>query len=63
MKADLIFLTDAPAEYPWAPVRYLRRLVAERRIPFYKRGSRILLDPRDIEALAVEVPQRTGGGR
>lgn len=60
MKHDLIFLTDVPAEYPWVTERYLRRQRQERTITFYKRGRRLLLDRKDIEALAIEVPSRNG---
>lgn len=47
-------LTQAAEEYPALGRRYLQRLVAERRIPYYKptgpRG-RVLVQRADIEAL------------
>ncbi len=57
---NLIFLTDAPAEYPWATERFLRRQRQEGTIRVFKRGRRILLAREDIEALAIEVPSRYG---
>lgn len=32
------------------PVRFVRRLVAERRIRFYKIGRYVRIDPRDLDA-------------
>ncbi len=37
---------------PWVTERYLRRLVAERRIPFHKAGGKVLIDLDDLDAYA-----------
>jgi len=37
--------------YAWATTRWLRRQVAERRIPFHKVGRKVLLDLDDIDRL------------
>jgi len=67
MRQELIFLTDVPKEYPWATVRYLRRIRQLQTIPVHKRGRRILFDRKDIETLTIEIPARsslgTGSGR
>jgi len=42
---------DAGAAYPAIGERHFRRLIAERRIPFSKIGSKVLLDRDDIETL------------
>ena len=39
---------------PWLTERYVRRLVAERRVPFSKVGERLLFDVADFDHL-VEV--------
>jgi excisionase family DNA binding protein len=55
-------LLEVPEHRPWCSVRYARRLVAERRIPFHKVGRRVLLDLNDLDELAersrIEVPRR-----
>ena len=38
------------AERLGVPIRHVRRLVAERRIPFIKWGSRLHFDPVEIDA-------------
>jgi len=43
-------LAQTLEECPWLTERYLRRLVAERRVPFYKCGGRLLFIPAEIEA-------------
>lgn len=62
MKRDLIFLTDVPKEYPWATVRYLRRIRQLQTIPVHTLGRRILFERKDIEALTVEIPARSSLG-
>jgi hypothetical protein len=60
--------------YGWATERYLRRLVAERRIPFYKPDFKIMIDLTDLDTYLeggrIEPPERvyrpaqnSGGGR
>ena len=50
MSRRLVLLTDAHTEWPWATPRYLRRLVAGRRIPFHKVGNRVWFDTADLDA-------------
>lgn len=50
MSRRLVLLTDAHMEWPWATPRYLRRLVAGRRIPFHKVGNRVWFDTADLDA-------------
>lgn len=40
--------------YEWASERLLRRLVYERRIPYSKPASRVLIDLDDLDALLAE---------
>lgn len=49
---ELVPLVKVPAERPWTNERWLRRLVSERRLPFYKVGGRVLIDLRELDALA-----------
>jgi excisionase family DNA binding protein len=46
---------------PWLKERYVRRLVAERRIPFYKVGNCLVFETEDfdrlLEAGRVEPPR------
>ena len=49
MEREHYSVTEA-AEYLGTSVRFVRRLVAERRIPFYKLGSHVRLKRRDLEA-------------
>lgn len=61
MSRRLVALAEAAsAERPWATPRYLRRLVASRRIPFHKIAGRIWFDVADLdeheEARRVEPP-------
>jgi len=57
---DLVPITEIERHRPWCSVRYARRLVAERRVPFHKVGRRVLLDLADldnyVEAGRVEPP-------
>ena len=41
---------DGVAGYLGVSVRHIRRLVAERRIPFIKWGSKLHFDPDEIDA-------------
>ena len=60
MSRRLVLLTDAHQERPWATPRYLRRLVAQRSVPFFKLRGRIWIDLADLdtfaEAARVEPP-------
>lgn len=55
---QLVPLTDVPNHRPWATVRYLRRLVHERRIPYFKldpgRSGRVLIDLEDLDHFVEE---------
>jgi excisionase family DNA binding protein len=63
---ELVPLVEISRHRRWCSVRYARRLVAERRIPFHKVGGRVLLDLADLdfyaEAGRVEPPQRARSG-
>lgn len=48
----LIALADAQTEWPWATTRYLRRAVAERRVPHHKIRGRVWFDAADLDAHA-----------
>lgn len=54
----LVPLVEVPRHRPWATVRYLRRLVYERRIPYVKlsagRGGRVLIDLDDLDRFVEE---------
>lgn len=50
---QIIPLTEVPKHRPWTTVRYLRRLVYERRIPYHKLGpgqrSPVFIDLADLD--------------
>jgi excisionase family DNA binding protein len=48
----LVTLPMAIEERPWLTERWLRRLVAERRVPFHKVGGRLLFDLDDLDKWA-----------
>jgi hypothetical protein len=56
MARQLVTLAQAAEQRPWATVRYTRRLISERRIPFHKLGdgrtSRVLVDLAELDAFA-----------
>jgi excisionase family DNA binding protein len=52
MKRELVSLKEATHLRPWLTERYGRRLIGERRIPFHKLGSKVLLDLADLDAFA-----------
>jgi excisionase family DNA binding protein len=58
---QLVLLLEVPKHRPWMSVRYLRRLVTERRIAHHRVGRKILIDLADVDALAeagrVEPPK------
>ncbi len=45
-----VTLAQLLAERPWLTERHARRLVAERRIPFYKPAGKLLFDLDEIDA-------------
>jgi len=56
MARQLVPLRQVPQHRAWATERLLRRLVAERRLPFHKLGTgrcaRVLIDLADLDAYA-----------
>ena len=52
MTRQLRTLHQVVEERPWATERFLRRLVAEHRVPFYKLGGKLLFDLDDLDAYA-----------
>jgi excisionase family DNA binding protein len=50
---QLVPIAEVPEHRPWVSVRYLRRLVHERRIPFHKlgdsRSARVFIDLADLD--------------
>ncbi len=52
MTRRLATLTQVVEARPWLTERWLRRLVAERRVAYHKCGGRLLFDLDDIDALA-----------
>jgi hypothetical protein len=57
-KPKLIWLKYVPLSYPWLSERYLRRLVAERRIRSFRlgHGRKVYLAREDLESLPNEIP-------
>lgn len=53
---DLVALLDAPSEFPYLTVRYLRRRVQERSIPVWKVGRKVFLERGDLAAIPRQVP-------
>ena len=47
---------DGVADYLGVSVRHIRRLVAERRIPYIKWGSKLHFDPDEIDSLGRPAP-------
>ncbi len=58
MQKNVVWLKDAPLEYPYVTERYLRRLVAERRIRSFRVGRKVYLAREDLETLPVETAAR-----
>lgn len=52
-RTELLDVTDAAAHLG-TPVRFIRRLVAERRIPFYKVGRYVRIDRHDLDTFISE---------
>ncbi|MBK9180968.1 MAG: DNA-binding protein [Acidimicrobiales bacterium] len=51
---QLVTIPQAVEARPWLTERYLRRLVAERRLPYHKVAGRLLFDLADLDAHAEE---------
>lgn len=49
--SDYLTIRDAGEQYPALGERYVRRLVAERRIAFHRVGRKVLIRRTDIESL------------
>ncbi|GMU78731.1 MAG: hypothetical protein AMXMBFR46_15250 [Acidimicrobiia bacterium] len=61
---------DAAAQYLSVTPRFIRRLVAERRVPFVRLGRHLRFDPADLDRFveagrvdAVSVRRAPGGAR
>jgi excisionase family DNA binding protein len=54
MSADLRTITQVTTERPWITERYLRRLIFERRVPYYKIGRRVLVSLSELDQLVAE---------
>lgn len=75
MSRRLVTLPQVLEERPWTTEPWLRRLVKERRVPYFKAGGKLLFDLDEIDAFAergrVEPPAplrivgrpRAGGSR
>lgn len=53
MPEDVRTIPQVEAERPWASQRYLRRLIFERRVPFYKVGRRVLISLAELDELVA----------
>ena len=49
---NLVTLRQLTQQRPWASERWIRRLVAERRIPYHKVGGKLAFDLDDIDKMA-----------
>lgn len=54
MTRQLRTIPQVVAERPWTTVRWLRRMVYEKRIPYHKVRGRVLIDLEDLDRLAEE---------
>jgi excisionase family DNA binding protein len=55
MSVDLeLFTCQEAADYLHVPLRFIRRLIAERRIPFHKCGRYVRLKRSDLDAFIEE---------
>jgi hypothetical protein len=57
---DLVPFAEVPDHRPWVTVRYLRKLRAERRLPVWRLGSRLLVSLADVDRLPQSEPARRG---
>lgn len=46
----IVTLAQAVEQRPFLTLRHLRRLIFERRLPFYKAGGKVLVDLDEIDA-------------
>jgi excisionase family DNA binding protein len=51
MTRQLMTLPQLLEARPWLTERFVRTLVAERRIPFHKVGRKLIFDLSDVDAL------------
>ncbi len=58
--SDLVPLAEAPEHRPWVTLRYLRKKRAERELPVWKLGSRLLVSLADIDRLPLPEPAKRG---
>ena len=63
MPRQLVPLKRVPEHRSWTTERILRRLVAERRIPFHKCGGKVLTDLVDLDPYAEAGALRRSGDR
>jgi hypothetical protein len=49
VSAAYLTVKQAGEAFPALGERFLRRLIYENRVTYYKVGARVLLDPRDVE--------------
>lgn len=52
LNRQLTPLKKVPEHRDWVTERFLRRLVAEHRVPYFKAGGKVLIDLADIDAFA-----------
>ena len=52
MSRKLVTLTQAVEQRPWLSERMIRRLVSERRIPYFKPAGRLLFDLEELDTWA-----------
>jgi len=60
--SDLLDVAEA-ADHLGTPVRFIRRLIAERRIPFYKIGRYVRIDRHDLDAFIADGRIEPGASR
>lgn len=52
MPRHLVTLKQLATARPWITERFARRLVADRKVPFYKVSGKLLFDLEEVDALA-----------
>lgn len=50
---DALTIPQVESERPWATERYLRRLVFERRVSYFKIGRRVLISLADLDEVVA----------
>lgn len=53
LRTMLVTLPQLVEQRPWLTERWVRSLVAARKVPFHKVSGRLLFDPADFDALAA----------